>query len=165
MAAITPMPAAQIVETVAANSSPKCSYRSCKVTGAELHKCSASDCTKKVHVICYQGFLLNKHEDLTALPPGKCACTKKCHTKIVKELSGGGNEPGGGNRQGNWDCDQKEGSTKTSVGILIEWWMIEGNYSKYCGKNNNGVKKIQFCDQLAQKMNAETNSQRDGKMF
>lgn len=41
--------------------------------------------------------------------------------------------------------------------------MAEGNYSKFCGKNNDGVKKIQFCNTLAEKMTRETRSERDGK--
>jgi hypothetical protein len=41
--------------------------------------------------------------------------------------------------------------------------MQEGNYSKYCGKKNEGIKRIQFANSLAEKMTNETTSKRDGK--
>ena len=47
--------------------------------------------------------------------------------------------------------------------ILLDWWMEEGNYSKYCGKNSEGIKKKQFCDILADRMSKEAISQRDGR--
>jgi hypothetical protein len=145
--------------------SEKCSFRSCKVTGAELLECSAAGCSKQVHLICYHGILLKKYNDLKALPAGKVSCTKKCYLKIVKDSAGGGEDPDGGNRKGNWDCDGKNGleDPNTSVKILLDWWMKEGNYTKYCGKNNNGIKKIQYCTQLAEKMSRETNTQRNAK--
>ena len=116
-------------------------------------------------MLCYQGFLLKKFKDLQPLAPGKVSCTKKCHQKAIKEASGGGDDVEGGGRKGNWDCDGKNGpdDPKTSVKILIDWWTTEGNYSKFCGKNNNGIKKSQFCAQLAQKMSNETLTNRDGK--
>jgi hypothetical protein len=82
----------------------------------------------------------------------------------LKQSSGGGDDADGGNRKGNWDCDGKEGSLEhTSVKILLDWWMAEGNYSKYCGKNNQGVKKVQFCNTLAEIMSKETSSTRTAK--
>ena len=42
--------------------------------------------------------------------------------------------------------------------------MIEGNYSRFCGKNNDWMKKIQFCAQVAEEViSRETKSQRDAK--
>jgi hypothetical protein len=116
-------------------------------------------------MICFHGYLLHKFKELQALPYGMVACTKKCHAKVVKEHSGGGDDADGGNRKGNWDCDGKKGEDDphTSVKILLDWWMKEGNYSKYCGKHNNGVKKIQYCNQLAEKISKETNTQRTAK--
>jgi hypothetical protein len=149
-----------------AGDSEKCCYRSCRVKGAELLVCSANGCDKKVHMMCYQGLLLNKHPDLLPLLSGQAVCTKKCHGKVVKENSGsGGNDAKGGGRSGKWDCDGKDGpdDPNTSVKILLDWWMTEGNYSNFCGKNNNGVKKKQFCEQLADKMTKETLSNRTSK--
>ena len=117
-------------------------------------------------MICYHhGFLLKKHEELVHLPNGRVACTKKHHIKASKELARGGEEADGGGRKGNWDCDGKNGpdDPHTSVQILIDWWSTEGNYSQFCGKHNNGIKKIQFCARLAQKMSNETTSTRDAK--
>jgi hypothetical protein len=142
----------------------KCSFRSCRVKGAELLVCSAAGCEKKVHMMCYQGLLLGKHEDLAPLPAGMVSCTKKCHEKSTKQAAGGGDGTEGG-RKGGWDSDGLGGpdDPKTSVSILLDWWMTEGNYNKFCGKNNQGLKKIQFANQLAEIMTRETKSKRDGK--
>ena len=95
----------------------------------------------------------------------KVSCTKKCYQKAVKEAAGSVDDADGGGRKSNWDCDGKNGpdDPKTSVQILLDWWTTEGNYSKFCGKNNNGIKKSQVCAQLAQKMTNETLTARDGK--
>ena len=49
-----------------------------------------------------------------------------------------------------WDRDGRLGESdpNTSMSILLEWWMIEGNYAKYRGTNNNGETQkcsIQAC--------------------
>jgi hypothetical protein len=143
----------------------KCCFRSCKVNGAVLVECSASGCKKKLHYMCYQGLVIGKHNDLVPLPAGKGACTKRCHVKSMRENAGGADEVDGGNRRGNWDSDGLNGpdDPKTSVRILLDWWMSEGNYVKFCGKNNGGLKKIQICNQLAEQISNETTSKRDGK--
>jgi hypothetical protein len=145
----------------------KCGVKCCRLEGrAPFIDCSASNCTKKVHYMCYQVLIVNKHSDIGAtLPSSKGACTKKCHQKAAKELAGSGDETSG-SRKGNWDSDGKNGpdDPNTSMKLLIEWWMTEGNYSKFCGKHNNGIKKIQFCETLAQKIRESTNSTtRDAK--
>lgn len=141
----------------------KCSYRSCKVKGAEKEACAASDCSKLCHVMCFQGLLLNK-QNLPPLPGGRVVCTKKCYAKAQKELSGGGEDQEGG-RQGKWDSDGKNGpeDTHTSMRILLDWWTTEGNYSKFCGKHNDGIKKKEFAASLATKMTEETSTKRDSK--
>jgi hypothetical protein len=100
------------------------------------------------------------------LPPlvlMKVACTKTCYLKAQKELSGVDDSEGG--RRGNWDCDGKGGRNDphTSMKILLDWWMTEGNYSKFSGKHNGGVRKKDFCQTLAAKMSDETTSARDAK--
>jgi len=47
--------------------------------------------------------------------------------------------------------------------ILLDWLLVEGNYNKYRGKNNDGKKKKQFQDDLAATMTARTLSQRNAK--
>jgi hypothetical protein len=47
--------------------------------------------------------------------------------------------------------------------ILLDWMVEEGNYSKYRGKSNSGVKKNHFCTSLSAKMEAETKSKRNAK--
>jgi hypothetical protein len=153
---VTPMP-------VTGASGDKCAFRSCKVRAVKL-QCAASGCQKEIHLMCYHGLVVNKFS-IDALPNGRAACTKKCHDKAMRELSGGGEDQDEGARVGKWDCDGKGGPDDplTSMQILLDWWMEEGNYSKFCGKNNDGVKKIQFANILAEKMTKETVSKRDGK--
>ena len=93
------------------------------------------------------------------------ACSKLHHIRATKELSGGGDDQPDGGRKGNWESDGKGGPNdpQTSMKILLDWWMTEGNYSRFCGKNNDGVKKIQFCNNLAAKISAETTGTRDGR--
>ena len=39
-----------------------------------------------------------------------------------------------------WDKDGKLGPTdvNTSLGLLMNWWTTEGNYSRYRGKTRGG---------------------------
>jgi hypothetical protein len=65
---------------------------------------------------------------------------------------------------GKWNPDGKNGSEdkhSTSMKILLNWMLSEGNYSKYCGKDNNGIRKQHFASLLAEQMKAETLS--DGR--
>ncbi len=93
------------------------------------------------------------------------ACTKLHHFKATKELSGGGQEQAKGGQKGNWESDGKEGpnNPNKSMQILLNWMMSEGNYPKFCGKNNDGVSKILFCNSLSAKMSEETTATQDAK--
>jgi hypothetical protein len=51
----------------------------------------------------------------------------------------------------------------TSQKILLDWWLTEGNYAKYCGKGNEGVKKSHFQLVLANDMTRQTNSKRTAR--
>jgi hypothetical protein len=129
----------------------RCCFRSCTVRGAEKHRCAASDCGKECHVMCYQGFVLNKY-NLPPLVQFNVACTKSGYSKAQKELAGSDDLEGP--RRGNWDGDGKAGveNVHTSMKILLDWWMKQGNYSKFCGKHNGGVRKKDVCQALAAKM-------------
>jgi hypothetical protein len=59
--------------------------------------------------------------------------------------------------RGKWNADSKNGPDDghMSMKILLDWMLEEGNYSRYCGKDNNGVRKQLFASLLAAKMKAE----------
>jgi hypothetical protein len=120
-------------------------------------KCSATGCGKEVHMACYQGLVLRKY-NLEALESG-AVCTKKCYDKFLKDSRSAEDS------RGSWHNDGKKGpdDPRTSMSILLEWWLTEGNYSKYCGKNNGGVKKKEFAAKLAEKISNETSTKRDSK--
>jgi hypothetical protein len=80
------------METVDKTNPPdKCSFRGCRITGATKVKCAAIGCDKMVHIMCYQGLLLQKHK-LHTLPVNFVCCTKICYSKIMTQNSGGGND-------------------------------------------------------------------------
>jgi hypothetical protein len=138
---------------------PKCGVRGCKVIGAQQLDCAAQLCDKKVHLMCYQGVVLkhSKGGSLAPLPNNLVCCTKACYNAVTKNLTGGDNN------RGKWNLDGKQGPEDplTSMKILLDWMLEEGNYSKYCGKDNNGVRKQHFASLLAEKMRKETPS--DGR--
>jgi hypothetical protein len=111
--------------TSSSSSAEKCCYRSCRCKGAQKLTCAASNCEKEVHLVCYQAFLLRKH-DLEPLAAGAAVCTKKCYDRFLKDNSGKDDE---GGRNGNWYNDGKNGpqDPMTSSKILIDWWMTQGN--------------------------------------
>jgi hypothetical protein len=59
-----------------------------------------------------------------------------------------------------WIGGWRKGTTLSSAERTM---MEEGNYSKFCGKNNDGIRKKQVAAILAEKMTKETISTRDAK--
>jgi hypothetical protein len=144
----------------ASGNSDRCNVRGCRVKGADKLVCAAKGCEKKVHLMCYQGLILRtKTGSLEPLPNNVVVCTKGCYQATVKAMSGA--EPG----RGKWNSDGKNGvdDPNTSMQILLDWMTTEGNYSKYCGKDNNGIRKQHFATILAAKMTKETDSERNAK--
>ena len=133
------------------NNNGRCHVRGCRVLGAQLLECSADGCSFGVHLMCYQGIILG-HKN-AALPDNCVACKKKCYDSIVKSRSAS-------DSRGKWDCDGKNGpnDSHTSMKILLDWLTDEGNYVRFCGKDNDGVRKTQFANILAEKMRNETSS-------
>jgi hypothetical protein len=143
------------------NNNGRCSVRNCKVQNAEKIQCSGADCRRFAHMICYQGSILMKDSNQRPLPAGCVACCKRCNERANKVILGEEEEM----NKRKWESDGKNGANDphTSMKILLDWWLEEGNYSKFCGKNNEGVKKTQFAARLANKMTAETMSTRSAK--
>lgn len=62
-----------------------------------------------------------------------------------------------------WNKDSKVGvdDSNTSLSVILNWWVQEGNYRKYCRKDNiKGEKKIQFCEKLSQDIEGVTSIRR-----
>jgi predicted RNA-binding Zn ribbon-like protein len=87
------------------------------------------------------------------------ACTKVCYQLAIRASSE--NDPG----RGNWCSDGLGGKDDPhhSMKILIDWFTTEGNYARFRGKNNDGVRKQEFATSLAVKLNQETKSTRNAK--
>jgi len=150
-----------------ATSYARCNIRGCRLRGADLVQCAAEGCSKLVHLMCFQGIILQaaKGNPLPDLPDGKITCTKACYTKTTKALVSGQVSGVGDVTRGTWTTDGKFGpkDPKTSMKILLDWLLHEGNYTRYCGKDNNGVKKQDFAQFLVDEMKTETNSTRNAK--
>jgi len=90
---------------------------------------------------------------LAALPEGSICCTKKCYLIIVKDASSNNSQ------RGDWKTDGKpETPHITSIKLLLDWWLCHPKYEIFCGKGNDGVKKITTCKELAREMRALTTS-------
>ena len=105
-------------------------------------------CGKPFHEECYLTHVLKKQGGsfLEPLAPGLVACTKACHSKALTK--------GNRNRRLDWGSDGALGLTdpRNSERILLDWMCKEGNCSRFRGKNNRGVTKMQFAQRLAEQM-------------
>lgn len=56
--------------------------------------------------------------------------------------------------RGNWNSGGRHGpdDTNTSTRILLDWMTLQGNYARYRGKDNNGVRKMHYYTVLTEKM-------------
>jgi hypothetical protein len=146
----------------------RCSLRVCRIRREEKYRCAAPQCNRVLHLECYEQHVMAKY-DLNPLPGSNfnVACTKLHYKLATRDFSapGGGDERAAGIRKGNQECDGKRGANDphTSMKILFDWWMGEGNYARFCGKKNDGLRKIQFCANLAAKISSETMVTRDSK--
>jgi hypothetical protein len=78
--------------------------------------------------------LAGVQHSLPALPAGKAVCTKKFYDKAMKELAGGEqeqDEAAAMTQKWTSDCKDETKDSHTSMQILIDWWMEEGNYSRF----------------------------------
>ena len=95
-----------------------------------LKVCSAPDCSKCIHVPCFEMYLGQRH--LFKLLRGEVVYTMACYNRLilVTKLT--------------WTNDGKDGKDdpNTSEAILLQWMLTEGNYAmKWRGKMNGGVTK------------------------
>jgi len=129
----------------------KCEIRLCCCLVTQTFECSK--CGRACHQACCRGLVLEVKDKppLHALPEGSICCTKKCYQLVVKEASN--------TQRGDWKNDGKpETPHITSIKLLLDWWLEHPKYKIFCGKGNNGVKKITVCKELAQDMRSLTTS-------
>jgi hypothetical protein len=57
----------------------------------------------------------------------------------------------------HWERDGNLGpdDPNSSMRILLDWITTEGNYSRFCGKNGVGMRKVEFANQIAVLINAQ----------
>jgi len=137
----------------------KCKVQRCSSTATLKYVCSMEGCDKAVHYHCYK-YLILKKADGTFLPelePSDVACTKAHYNFIIKERNGAKGS------RGNWLNDAKDGGP-CSMDLVLAWWETPPNFGKFRGKDNDGMKKIEFGNVLATQMNTLTEStERTGK--
>jgi hypothetical protein len=139
-----------IKSTTAVAKPLRCVRRGCKDDAAPLIACI--HCKRTIHHDCY----VQAYGDLGPLPPDAVVCTAKCHARITSLT-----------RRPGWHNDGANGPDDpvTSERILLDWLTEEGNYSKYRGKNNNGVSKNKYAQRIADIMNSKgVRVKRDAKL-
>jgi hypothetical protein len=136
--------------TIPAGKPLRCVKRGCKDDVAPLIPCG--HCKRTIHYECY----VQCYGELGSLPPGVVVCTGKCYQRLLSLTR----RPGWHNDGGNGPDDPV-----TSERILLDWLTEEGNYSRYRGKNNNGVSKNKYAQRIADIMNSKgVRVKRDAKM-
>jgi hypothetical protein len=128
---------------------PRCVRRGCR---EEAPLIACGHCKRSIHYECY----IQAYGELGQLQPGVVVCTTKCHARIMSLT-----------RRPGWHNDGAKGPEDpvTSERILLDWLTEEGNYSKYRGKNNNGVSKNKYAQKVADMMNSKgVRVKRDAKM-
>ncbi len=129
----------------------KCSFRSCKVNGAMLRKCSNPKCTRMIHLVCYQ--LLGRKYNIPTNDGNEVFCTKTCLTRMPKPTSGGhqNNERTTHQELQIIGAAERITWTEEEMEVLIKWITTEGNYAYYRG-NTDGVKKKHIVQMLSLKL-------------
>jgi len=144
-------PSTQVLNVAAADrpsQALKCSLRQCKNTDAAALQftCGFKDCGKTIHRPCYMAFIAKNN--LLVLPDEKFCCGVKAHhSSVLKAAANPVNE------KTRWDADGPNGpdTEPSSMSVLLDWWTVEGNYSKYRGgKDQTGKTKETFWQMLSQ---------------
>jgi len=104
---------------------------------------------------CYERIaLVQKEKDPgPPLPDNQGVCTKACHTAVAKVDAI--------DNHATWCLDGNGGpqDPNHSMKLLLDWWCTPGQYEKYARKNNEGVKKMTVCEDIAKTIR---NGKKDG---
>ena len=137
-------------------STPKCASRACSLKDIDPIPCKNPACTRFFHVEC---FAKRYGKEQWHLEENDVCCTKSCYGKIASTETM--------KAKRFWTNDGKEGleDPNTSEKVLLDWLLLEGNYSnKWRGKHNGGQKKIQVAASIASLINSSgVVVQRDAK--
>ena len=74
---------------------------------------------------------------------------KTCHQRAKRAIERDAAPSDGSRIPFNKDGKNGPNNPNNSEKIIIDWLMTPGNYEKFRGKNNNGVKKKQFAAIIA----------------
>ena len=129
----------------------KCGARGCVGSTVKLVDCYAPDCSKQVHITCYERLVVLKYKVDELIDPANnkklFICSKTCYNKVEKAIV---NQPS----RIPWEKDGRNGPTdpNTSLKILLDWLLVEGNYMQFRGCKNNGTRKQTYGQQIADKI-------------
>jgi hypothetical protein len=130
----------------------RCSIRGCKVDKSDnrpVFKCSAHDCPKMGHRLCFSRVLDNlKLQPIEIDDDVKYACTKKCYNGLKALITG--------TSRAVWTKDGPTGPSDStnSESVLLDWMTTEGNFRDYRG-NKQGKTKVHYCTAIAARILAE----------
>ena len=137
-----------------------CSKRVCTADDSEKPvRCGNPTCSRYYHLSCWMGpGGIGQKNDVRPIPPDNLiSCTKACYVTIIRMKEKENEKEDTGDSTGPtlpWTKDGKNGpdDPMCSERILVDWLMEHGNYAKYRGTNNNGVKKIAFAEKISKLM-------------
>lgn len=152
---------------------PKCHFKSCRCNRNIVPlPCLSSKCERVLHWSCFTSQVLHRLSPEVAnnitemLEPGKqVVCTLGCFKKFrqeEKQKEKAQKEAVFGKQTAtvtrvapNWDADGATGANdpNNSISILLLWLSVASNFEKYRGKDNNGMRKIQFAAEVAALIN------------
>jgi hypothetical protein len=126
----------------------KCSYKKCnnQLATKEQLSYAVSSCSKKNHAACFQHYLSQANFNFEVHTDVFCCATKACCTKFCVGNQG---------PTTRWDSDGPNGpnTVPNSETVLLDWWTMGDNWSKYRGgKGDNGKTGITKKEQTWKKL-------------
>jgi hypothetical protein len=147
----------------------KCFQKKCLAPSANAFPCQFPTCQKAICQSCFTAVVLTKNQlDAFENKDGSTVvvCSKRHYNSCKKAITDlekkQKKEP-----SNRWDQDGPLGrdDPNHSESIVIGWLTDEGNYRKYRGSDNKGLRKTEFAEKIAKIINCTgVKIKRDAKM-
>lgn len=149
---LSPIPVMPSLSTTPSVVTIKCGFKPCKnaSSGEKPFPCDGDGCDKIIHKACYDT-LLAKFKVKELIDPANSdnkyyCCSKGCYNQIVKNICSGPSRLA-------WEKDGQHGPSdpNCSMKILLDWLLVEGNYSSFRGDStNSGLRKASYANKISQ---------------
>jgi hypothetical protein len=136
----------------------KCCQKKCLAPSATAFPCQFPTCMKGICQLCFSTVIMkkNQYDDIYNKDGSSVVvCSKRHYTSCVKIITDAEKKrlQDPSNR---WDQDGPDGrdDPNHSELILISWLTVEGNYRKFRGSDNKGLRKTEFAIIIARIINS-----------